>query len=89
MRLIEQPAVVEWFPATARTTMPGTKINHTPQRRSFETVAEAVRFVMTTLSARDMPEINADNGITLSWEAIEAMGKLAARNRGGATESRE
>jgi len=44
MRLIDQPAVLEWFPLQVRTVRFGEKIVHQPERKRFETVAAAARF---------------------------------------------
>jgi hypothetical protein len=71
MKLIDQSAV----PPVMRAIRPGTKINHTPKRKDFETVAAAVRFAMTELSAGQMPEIKASCGVALQWADIEALSK--------------
>ena len=57
MRLIDQSATLEWFPAMTRAVRFGAKIMPQPKRQSFETVAAAAEFVRANLSQRDMPEI--------------------------------
>ena len=44
MRLIEQPAVLEWFPTEMKTVRRYQPIQITRRRRTFETVAAAVSF---------------------------------------------
>jgi hypothetical protein len=73
MRLIGQPAVLKWFPLQVRTVRFGEKMVPQPERKRFETVAAAIRFVETELSARDNPEIKTDDGVALGWDSIQDM----------------
>ena len=75
MKSIDRSAVLEWFPPVMRAISPGTKINHAPKRRDFETVAAVVRFAMAELSEGQMPEIKAGCGVALQWADIEALSK--------------
>jgi hypothetical protein len=82
MRLIDQPATLEWFPALVRIVRFGEKIAFQPQRKSFETVAAAVRFVNEQLSKRDNPTIIVSSGVSLEWEFIQVILRDQSREVG-------
>jgi len=79
MRLQNQPAVLEWFPAEMKTVRRYQPIEITRQRRSFETVTAAVSFATSSLPVafRLNATIETGGGITLHWADIEAMSKAA------------
>ncbi len=80
MRLLDQPAVLEWFPTGMKAIRRNQPLAITRQRRRFETGEAAVRFATSTL-----PEAFRHNATLMiadvppfSWEMIEAMGKTLA-----------
>ena len=60
MRLIEQPAVLEWFPTEMKTVRRYQPIQITRRRRTFETVASAVSFGLRLSAGGHRPHPTRD-----------------------------
>jgi hypothetical protein len=76
-RLVDQPAILEWFPAEIRTVRQYQPGEIKRQRMNFETVGAAVGYATSTLPEgfRHNATIETEHNITLRWVDIEAMRK--------------
>jgi len=74
-RLVDQPAILEWFPTEMRTVKRYQPAEIKRQRMHFETGAAAVIYATSTLPEGFRPNatIETENDITLHWADIEAM----------------
>ena len=79
-RLVDQPAILEWFPTEMRTVRQHQPNEINQQRMHFETVAAAVGYASSTLPEgfRHTATIETEGNITLHWADIDAMSKALA-----------
>ena len=79
-RLVDQPAILEWFPTEMRTVRQYQPAEIKRQLMNFETVAAAVGYAASTLPEgfRHNATIQTEGNITLHWADIEAMRKALA-----------
>jgi hypothetical protein len=79
MRLLDQPAILEWFPLEIKTVRRYQPLEITRRRMRFETGTAAVEYATTTLPEAFRPNasIQIEGGVTLRWADIEAMRKPA------------